>query len=685
MVGGYNGLIAAKQISVDKKLKQLNEKYQKWYELVYHIITPAEKKVFFELTTNRDRDAFISLFWNQRDPSKGTPENEFQEEHLKRFNYASYYFGFGSPLPGWKTDRGKIYILLGPPTSRNEVITNGLYPVEIWEYFGGPEMGLPTAFRVAFYKKSGAGDYQFYLPTIDGPANLLITVGESIDPTNYYELYQKIKEYSPEVAEISLSLIPGESLRDFNPSLQSPILLAKIFDLPKSQINATYARNFLNYKGIVDVSVTTNYINSRGDLYLVPDPISRLYFVHFAILPERLSVDYSQERDKFYFNYNLMVIIKQDDQVVLQYSKNYPFYYSREELDSVLSHGMIVSDYFPVVEGDFKFSAIIENSVNREITYFERTFKVDSVDLSIPCLSGPIVTYQVNPSPQLYFSSFNFLENQVQVDPRREFGLKEDLNLFFCVNRGKYKGNLEVEVDVKNLEGYRQYARTYSFSLSEGENFKCFKSPLENPNTGAFTLRARLIGEGGIILDAGENDFTISPRGAVPHPPSATKKLARSNQFLLLMMIANQYQNMNKAAQAETYYEKAYRLNSRYSNLIKAYAAFLLQNEKYDRLLEVIEGLKGNEKEVFDYYAYRGKAYYKKGNYKLAVDSLLQANKEYDSDISVLNALGACLVQTGNVDEARKVFTASLKIEAKQPDIADLLRRLDKDEKNKKK
>jgi GWxTD domain-containing protein len=685
LAGSLDCFSAPAKISVDKKLKQLDEKYQKWYELVYHIITPTERAVFFDLTTNRDRDAFISLFWNQRDPSKGTPDNEFRDEHVKRFNYASYYFGFGSPLPGWKTDRGKIYILLGPPVSRNEVITNGLYPVEIWEYFGGPKLGLPTAFRVVFYKKSGAGDYRLYLPTMDGPESLLIKVGQQIDPANYYKLYEEIKKINPEVAEASLSLIPGEPLENFRPSLQAPVLLSKIYDLPKRSINATYARNFLSYKGVVDVSVTTNYINSRGDLYVVPDPISRLHFVHFAILPERLSVDYSQEKDKYYFNYTLLVILKQGDTVVLQYSKNYPFYYTKEELDSVLSHGIVIADYFPVVAGDFKFSAVIENSVNREITYFERDLRVDSVDLSIPRMSGPLVTYQVNRSPQLFFSSFNFLEDQVQVDPRREFGLRESLFSFFCVNRGNYKGHLKAELAVRNLEGYREYARTYSFVVPEGEAFRCFKPQLENPNTGAFTIKARLIGEQGIILSAGENSFTVSPLAVIPHPPSASKKLARSNDFLLYMMLARQYQNLNMAAEAEANYEKAFGLNANYPNLLKAYAAFLLEQEKYDRLLDVIEGLKGREGELFDYYAYRGKAYYKKGNYNLAADNLLQANKQYDSDITVLNALAASLVQLGHIDEAKKVFAASLKIEAKQPDIAELLRRLNNNENQKKK
>jgi len=97
----------------------LAEKYRQWLDLVDYIITPDERKIFLDLANDRDREAFIGIFWNQRDPSRGTPENEFKDEHVRRFEYANRYYGFTSPLPGWKTDRGRIHILLGPPANRN--------------------------------------------------------------------------------------------------------------------------------------------------------------------------------------------------------------------------------------------------------------------------------------------------------------------------------------------------------------------------------------------------------------------------------------------------------------------------------------------------------------------------------------------------------------------------------------
>jgi GWxTD domain-containing protein len=114
-----------KDLSRREKIKQLQPRFKEWLDLTAYIITETEKKVFFQLRTDRERDSYIEMFWNLRDPSKGTPENEYKDEHIKRFKHADRYFGFGSPLPGWKTDRGRIWILLGEPVTRNDINNNG--------------------------------------------------------------------------------------------------------------------------------------------------------------------------------------------------------------------------------------------------------------------------------------------------------------------------------------------------------------------------------------------------------------------------------------------------------------------------------------------------------------------------------------------------------------------------------
>ena len=132
---------------------RLPEPFKKWLnEEVVSIISSRERDVFLQLQTDREREIFIEAFWRQRDPNPDTPKNEFREEHYRRLEYATEFYGRGTPTPGWRTDRGRIYIILGPPLNIEQYDNvNGVYPTEIWFYQGDPALGFPTAFNVIFF------------------------------------------------------------------------------------------------------------------------------------------------------------------------------------------------------------------------------------------------------------------------------------------------------------------------------------------------------------------------------------------------------------------------------------------------------------------------------------------------------------------------------------------------------
>lgn len=133
--------------------------YQKWLdEDVAYIITPQERADYLRLTTDQERDEFIVQFWLRRDPTPGTAENEFKEEHYRRLAYANMHFA--DSQPGWQTDRGRIYIVNGPP---DEVQSIKRAPGddlghagEIWSYPGGKQ------FR--FVDECGCGQYKLVVP-----------------------------------------------------------------------------------------------------------------------------------------------------------------------------------------------------------------------------------------------------------------------------------------------------------------------------------------------------------------------------------------------------------------------------------------------------------------------------------------------------------------------------------------
>jgi GWxTD domain-containing protein len=111
--------------------------YQRWLDQdVGWIITDEERAAFLRLSKDEDRDQFIEHFWQRRDPMPGGPVNEFKVEHYRRIAYANIHFA--QPMPGWKTDRGRTYIVLGPP---DEVKVEGAHskgesekPTVVWHY-----------------------------------------------------------------------------------------------------------------------------------------------------------------------------------------------------------------------------------------------------------------------------------------------------------------------------------------------------------------------------------------------------------------------------------------------------------------------------------------------------------------------------------------------------------------------
>jgi GWxTD domain-containing protein len=131
-----------------KALKiELSKTYRKWLdEDVRWIITDQEKSAFMQLSNDEERDQFIEAFWQRRDPTPDTEENEFKEEHYRRIAYANEHYAAG--IPGWKTDRGRTYIVFGPADEIDSHPSGGSYerpmeegggetstfPFETWRY-----------------------------------------------------------------------------------------------------------------------------------------------------------------------------------------------------------------------------------------------------------------------------------------------------------------------------------------------------------------------------------------------------------------------------------------------------------------------------------------------------------------------------------------------------------------------
>ena len=150
---------------------ELKKAYKDWLDKdVTYIITEEERRAFKKLQTDDERERFIEEFWRRRDPDPDTDENEYKEEYYERIAYANEHFASG--IPGWKTDRGRIYIMYGKPDERETHPMGGsyerpswegggsttTYPFEIWfyRYLAGVGSGV----EIEFVDPTGSGEYR---------------------------------------------------------------------------------------------------------------------------------------------------------------------------------------------------------------------------------------------------------------------------------------------------------------------------------------------------------------------------------------------------------------------------------------------------------------------------------------------------------------------------------------------
>ena len=154
-----------------KTLKELDTPYRQWLnEDVTYIIAPEERNAFLQLATNEEREQFIEQFWLRRSTNPDLPDNEFKEEHYRRIAYANEHYASG--IPGWKTDRGHMYIVWGKPDEIESHPTGGTYdrpfdegggststyPWETWRW--RYIEGIGENVIMEFVDPSGSGEYK---------------------------------------------------------------------------------------------------------------------------------------------------------------------------------------------------------------------------------------------------------------------------------------------------------------------------------------------------------------------------------------------------------------------------------------------------------------------------------------------------------------------------------------------
>jgi GWxTD domain-containing protein len=269
------------KIASQKAVRQeLKGAYKTWLEQdVSYIISDEERRAFRTLSNDEERDAFIENFWLRRNPNPDSPENEFREEHYRRIAYANEHYPAGKP--GWKTDRGRIYISWGPPDSIDSHPSGGSYqrpieegggststfPFEVWHY--RYLEGLGENIDLEFVDTCQCGDYHF---TIDRSEKDALLHVPGAGATQYEEMGKGTKADRFKGGMEALGAGPGSQGQE-SKQFDRIELAAKIFAPPPvkfKDLESFMSDHTLLSGPVFPFDVRTDYVKVTESTVLVP-------------------------------------------------------------------------------------------------------------------------------------------------------------------------------------------------------------------------------------------------------------------------------------------------------------------------------------------------------------------------------------------------------------------------------
>jgi len=652
----------------------LPERYRKWLEEeVVYLITPKEKEVFLKLQSDRERDIFIEAFWKQRDPTPGTPRNEFREEHYRRLNYANQFLGRGTGKPGWKTDQGRIYIILGPPNNIEKYEDlNGVYPAQVWFYYGDTRYGLPAAFNIIFYKKGGGGEYVLYSPSDDGPQALVADY--MYNARDARDAYQMLYQLSPNLAEQSLSLIPNERMEPGVINLASNRLLATIFSLPQRQVEDNYAEAWFKYKDLIEVDYSTNYINADYEIWTVRDKQGN-YLLNYSVEPGKVSAE--EEAQGYTVRFDLNGRLSDErGRTIYQFEKSLPLTLNRSQLEEIGKRAVTFQDVFPVIPGTYTFDLLLKNPVSKEFSGYSQKIQLPA-EISNPTL-GPILLAYASQNLAEESTLVPYQINKIQLLSRVRKTFTPSDSLIVCLQVLGVKGTAQSKAQLKLVlikENQPVWTRDINLSQLQSESLIMEKISLSSFVPGYYTVEAELLAEGQ-VRNSRRAELEISSLSAIATPIVVSRgSLSESEElFVTGIQLLNQGENA----------EATRRLGAAFSQSpgIKqalAYGEALFRSGEYRKVIELLK-LYDQPEAPAELLSLLGRSYHSLNQLAPASIYYEQYLERFGASVEVLNYLGSCYYQLGNKDKAVFVWEKSLSLNPDQEKLRELVNSIKKNQ-----
>lgn len=668
---------------------ELAPRHREWLEEnVVHIITSIEREAFGLLTSDEIRDNFIEAFWRSRDPTPGTVKNEAREEHDERLAYANRYLGRETPRPGWRTDRGRVYIQLGAPSDTLSYHDPApFYPIELWFYRSNPTTsGLPPYFYVMFFRPNQVLEYKMYDPVTDGPEALVQEfMLQMADPRQIVD--RLLSGVGHEVALASVNLIPTEytDLRNPRPSIRNTFLFAAIEEAPLKGIDVAYAHRFVANRGEVEASVIYDTLPMELSAVAFWDERGMPYLHYGAQVPQE-HVLLGQFESDYYLSLALAVDVSDPrGQTIVFGGDDIEMHFDKDRAQQVIRAPLAYYDRMGLVPGVYDLSVSLRNRVTDDTSLanvrvsvpFAGGDQIALSDLLVASAAYPIPSIESRQEPR----AFRFGGEQLIPSPRGRLaaGTTAELFLQMVAPPGLEPGTT-VQVTASLLDDQGTEVTTLqgiptSMLDSPAPTPVRFSMPLETVPQGSYDLVVLLTLSSGQRLMRERSLEIVAPRDAT-RPEVLLAREARASGIEEYQLRGWQHMRKGEFSAAGAYYRAGLAEDPENIPFRRGLAGIEVSLGNYAEAVEVLRPL------VLRPGAMRS-------DMLLLSEALRKAGWAADAEIAARwvlenghptagahNALADALVDLGRTAEAIEAYEASLAVDPGQPEVREKLARI---------
>ena len=620
-------LLAAAPLAAEK----VPAPWRAWLDEVRPIMTRAEQKAFDLFRTEEDRVRFRDAFWRVRDPDPASAVNEFQLEYGRRL--ATVRAKFGGP----RSDRGRIYLLLGKPAAIGRFSgEQELVECELWSYSGLAARGLPPFLNFLFYKPGDAGEFKQFYPGMQGAADLVSPAAQGSLSTPL-AAYQLVRAVSAELADAALSLIPGESdPYDRVASSTSSTVMARVQDLPEKDVPSAYLRDFSAAGGTVRVSDSSRRIMGWGDIAASGGGDS--WFVSVAMLPDQVA--WRQKSEESYLADIAVYLAIEDLNGRVVYSAERPtrLDVTAQRRREIEEKKVLFREFCPVVPGRYRVQATFINKGNGDFFTVARELAVGPGRPWL-CAGFRLLTAT---GRRLPFAAGGLV---VLSDPRFLYSRRDSLcGLVACASAPQ-----AMLIDAAGREAAPLPLQP------AGPGLYSFRAPLSEMAHGTYSLALREEGR-----EVERRAVHVMPDHiAVQRPFSYERTDAESAPFAHLEILAEQYLNLGRPAESRALLQGV-PAPQRTPAMLSLLAQACYNDRDYPRVLELLEGREGGrtyaELTLLANSAIEVKDYEKAARY-------LEQLRHYGDSSALNHLLAAAWTALGDGGKARQYHERALKLE----------------------